>query len=353
MKRDLRNFISHLEQKGDLFRVKEAIDWKYEIGEQTRKIQTSDLKHPALLFENIKDYPGYRVFTNGLGSYEKFAIALELEPETPLKNIVKVFKKRITNPIKPALTDNGPIKENILLREDVDLLKFPVPWWNKEDVGRYIGTWHLNITKDPDTGVRNVGIYRMQHLSSNTTAISISPRSHLAIHLSKTEKQERPLEMAVAIGVDEPLIMCAAAAVPFGVDEFYVAGGLRQRPVELVKCNSIDIEVPAYSEIVLEGKILPGVRIKEGPFLDYAGIPKFNPQAPVFEVTGMMFRNNPIFRGAVIGQAGAEDHLLYAFLSKADCLDFHGSRIRQKIQNALLKKGIFKAFQKMGKFRTS
>lgn len=304
-----------------------------------------------MLFENIKDYPGYQVFTNGLGSYEKFAIALELEPETPLQDVVKTFKNRISHPIAPVLVDNSPIKENILLRENVDLLKLPIPWWNREDIGRYIGTWHLNITKDPETGIRNVGIYRMQLLDSQKTAVSISPKSHLAIHLSKAEKQKRPLEMAVAIGVDEPLILSAAAAFPFGVDEFHIAGGLRQRAVELVKCKTVELEVPAYAEIVLEGKILPGVRVKEGPFLDYAGIPKSNPQAPVFEVTGMMYRNNPIFRGASVGRAGAEDHLLYAFLSKADCLDFHGSRIRQKIQNVLLKKSLFRAFQFMGKLR--
>jgi len=349
--KDLRDFISKLERSAELLRIKHQVDWKYEIGEITRKVKASDSKGHALLFENIKDYPGFNIFTNGLGSYSRIALALCLEPLTPVKDIVKVFKQRILEPVKSVMVKDSTFKENIFIGNSVDLTKLPVPWWNREDVGRYIGTWHLNITKDPETGIRNVGIYRMQFLNSNTTAISISPKSHLAIHLSKSERMGKPLEMGVAIGVDEALIMCAAAAVPFGVDEFNVAGGLRQRPVELIKCNTVDIEVPAHSEIVLEGKILPKVRVKEGPFLDYAGIPKSNPQAPIFEVTGMMYRNNPFFRGAVIGNAGAEDHLLYSFLSKADCLDFHGSRIRQKIQNALLKKSLFTAFQFMGRLR--
>ena len=348
MIRDLRELVSNFEKHGELTRIKDLVHWNHEIGDRTRKVHSHDSPGPALLFENIKDYAGSRVMTNGLGAYSRMAICLALEPTTSFKKIVTVFRNRITKPVQPVFVDNRPVQENILTGNDVDLLKLPAPWWNREDAGRYIGTWHLNITKDPETKIRNIGIYRMQLLDSRKAAVSISPRSHLAIQLSRAEKAGMPLEMAVAIGVDETLIMAGAAAVPFGVDEYHIAGGLRQAPVELIQCQTVGLEVPAHSEIVLEGKILPGVRVPEGPFLDYAGIPKANPQAPVFEVSAIMFRNNPIFRGALIGQPGAEDHLLYALLSSADVLDFHGSRIRQKMQNILLKKGLFHAFQKMG-----
>lgn len=349
--KSLRNFIFQLEQAGELIRINEQVDWKYEIGQRTRQCQKSDQKKPALLFENIKDYPGHRVFTNGLGTYSRIAIALGIDPTTDFRDIIKVFKQRISNTIEPVLVNNAPVKQNFIIGDQVDLTKLPVPWWNKKDGGRYIGTWHLNITKDPETGIRNVGIYRMQLLEPRTAAISISPRSHLAIHLTRAESNGRPLEMAVAIGVNETLIMAAAAAAPYGVDEYSLAGGLNQGPVTLTECKTVDLEVPSYSEIVIEGRIMPEIRVKEGPFLDYSGIPKEDSKALVFEVSCLIHRNNPILRGAAIGMPGAEDHLLFSLLCHAGCLDFHGSRIRQKLQNILLKKRWFKTFQGAGAFR--
>lgn len=344
----LRNFINLLEQNSELARIKDEVNCKYEIGERTRQAQRSDIKQPALLFENIKDYPGHSILTNGFGSHSRIALALGLAPATVFKEIVKVFRQRTSNSIKPVMVRESPFKENILKGEDVNLTKLPVPWWSRKDGGKYIGTWHLNITSDPETGIRNVGIYRMQLLSPRTTAISFSPRSHLAVHLSNAENKGNPLEMAVAIGVDELLIMAAAAAFPYGRDEFYISGALKQAPVELIKCQTIDLKIPASAEIVLEGKIYPDKRIKEGPFLDYSGTPNLNPAAFVFEVSCMMYRNNPIFRGTSVGIAGAEDHILLSLLSCAGYLDFHGSRIRQKIQNLLLRNDLFRAFQYLG-----
>jgi UbiD family decarboxylase len=344
----LRHFISRLETEGELVRINEEVDWKYEIGEKTRLTQKSDLKPPALLFENVKGYQGHRILTNGLSSYSKIAIALDLPPLTPFKDIVKAFMQRISNPVQPVMINDGSVTKNILLEKDIDLMRLPVPWWSKEDGGRYIGTWHLNITKDPETGVRNIGIYRMQLLGPRTTAISISPKSHLAVHLSKAEKENKPLDMAVAIGVDENLIMAAAASPPYGIDEYCLAGGLNQRTVELIRCHTVDLEVPASAEIVIEGKILPKLKIKEGPFLDYSGIPRIDSNALVFEVSCLMYRDNPIFRGATIGTPAGEDHLLFSLLSHAGYLDFHGSRIRQKIQNILLQRSLFKSFQFLG-----
>src|SRR3990172_3070095 len=264
MIRDLRELVSNFEKHGELTRIKELVEWNHEIGDRTREVHSPDSPGPALLFENIKDYADCRVMTNGLGGYSRVGISLGLEPTTPLKAIVAVFRDRLKKPVQPVLVDNGPVQENILTGDDVDLLKLPAPWWNREDAGRYIGTWHLNITKDPETMIRNIGIYRMQLLDSRKTAVSISPGSHLALQLSKAEKVGIPLEMAVAIGVDENLIMAGAAAVPFGVDEYHIAGGLKQTPVELIRCRTVDVEAPACSEIVLEGNILPGVRVKEG-----------------------------------------------------------------------------------------
>ncbi len=231
--------------------------------------------------------------------------------------------------------------------------KFPVPWWSPLDVGRYVGTWHLNITKDPETGMRNVGIYRMQMINGKRAFVSFSPKSDFAKHLAKAEKIDKPLEMAVAIGVNECFIMAGASAIDSGKDEYWHAGGLLGKPAKLMRCASVDLKVPVESEIILEGHILPHERGAEGPFLDYAGVPKGNPAAAIFELQSITMKHDPIFRGAAIGVKGGEDHQLYIFLAMVGLLDFHGSRVRHNVQNFLLKRRWLRLFQlsgQVGKF---
>lgn len=346
-----RDFLLKLEKAGELLLVKEEVDWKFGIGEKTRSIQEKKGQNPALLFLNIKDYPGHRVFTNGLGTVSRLAIALGLDGCISQKELIEIFRRRRYQPVQPILCGEPESSHERYMGDEVNLLRLPVPWWNREDAGRYIGTWHLNITKDPETGIRNVGVYRMQLLGPREAAVSVSGGSHLALQLVKAEAKGHPLEMAVAIGVEETLVMAAGSAIPYGQDEFAIAGGLAGVPVGLDKCRNVALEVPASAEIVIEGRIINGKRMKEGPFLDYAGIPKGNPYGLVFEATSLFIRKDPIFRGASIGLPGAEDHLLYALIASAGCLDFHGSRLRQVIQNRLLKFGLFRPFQWTGAIR--
>lgn len=344
---DLRTFISKLEEAKELLTIKEEVDWRFEIGDRVRKIQNSGHKGPALYFMRVKDYPAWRIFTNGLGSYSRIAIALGLGPTTPRRDIVRIFRERMIDPVAPVVNGGRPEKEDVLTGEEIDLGRVPIPWWSREDVGRYVGTWHINVTRDPVTRIRNVGIYRMQLLGRRTMTVSISPKSHLAIHLAKAERMGEPLEMAVAIGVGETLIMAASACALEGVDEYHLAGALNQKALVLTKGNLVDLEVPVSAEIIIEGRILPE-KVKDGPFLDYSGVPGSDPGARKFEVSCLRLREDPIFRGAAIGIAGGEDHLLFSLLSSADCLDFHGSWIRQRIQNQLLRKSRFRAFQITG-----
>lgn len=340
---DLRHFIQALAQAGRLVRVKEAIDWNFEIGRISRESST------ALLFENVIGYPGHSVFTNGLRDTACIALALGLPAGTTRKALIEETRKRVSTPVKPSLVDNGPVLENITQASDVDLLQLPVPHWHASDGGRYIGTWHINVTKDPDTGCRNVGVYRMELLGARQATVSASPRSHLARHFAKAEKVGLRLPMAVAIGVSETVIMAAAAAYPAGMDEYALAGGLQREPVQLIPCQTVDLEVPAQAEIVIEGFIHPGVRVQDGPYFDYTGKPNTNPNAFMFEATRLMFRSNPIFRGTSIGAPGAEDHELFAFLAALNLVDFHGSRAKQGVQNMLLRRRLFQAFQLVGK----
>jgi len=340
---DLRHFIQVLEDNGRLVRVRDPVHWRFDLGTVARETGT------PLLFENIEGYPGQRVFTNGLCDTTTIGLALGLELGTTRKTLIAEAKKRIATPIKPRLVETAPVFENIAEAGDVNLLKLPVPQWSNCDGGRYLGTWHINVTKDPDTGFRNIGVYRMQLLGPRHATVSASPRSHLSQHFARTEKEGRPLPMAVAIGVEETVVMAAAAAYPDGMDEYELAGGLQQEPVPLITCRTVDLEVPAQSEIVIEGLIQPGVRVPDGPYFDYTGTPNTNPNAFLFEATNLRVRSNPIFRGTSIGVPGAEDHQLFAFLAELNLVDFHGSRVKQVVQDALLKRRLFRAFQLAGK----
>ena len=340
----LRDFIAALEERDELKRVRKEVSWKYEIGAIAR-----ESKKP-LLFENIKDYPNKQLFTNGLANCSSFGLAIGLQKkEIKYGELAGAIKRGFENPIEPVFVDEPQAIENCITQA-IDLTVLPVPWWNEIDAGRYIGTWHLNISHDPEVGSRNVGLYRMQIIAPNQTTVSVSPRSHLALQISKAEKKDEVLPMAIAIGVDERLIISAAAAPEYGIDEYSLAGGLAGKPIELISCMTQPLEVPSDAEIVIEGYIKPGVRVKDGPFLDYAGIPNTNPRAYLFEVTALLFRNNFIFRGTAVGRPGAEDHLLYSVLSCAGLTDFHGSRIRHSVQNFLLRRRAFKTFQLTGRF---
>ena len=340
---DLRSFVDLLAKQGRLKRIGRQVDWRLEIGKITRENRV------PLLFENIKDYPGHRVFTNGLSDVELIGLAVGIKPGQSRQQIVAEIKNRARNPLPPTLVEAGPVQQNVIPASDIDFLSLPVPQWNPQDAGRYIGTWHLNVTRDPETSVRNVGVYRMQVLGPKQATVSTSPTSHLGLHVAKAEKAGRPLQMAIAIGVSEPVMMAASAACPVGFDEYDLAGSLEKESVKLIRCETVDLEVPADSEIVIEGALKPGVRATDGPYLDYAGKANTNPSAFVFEATRLMFRNNPIFRGTSIGGPGAEDHQLFAVLAQLDLVDFHGRRSRQLVQNQLLKQRLYRAFQFAGR----
>ncbi len=332
---DLRSFIAVLEQSGNLKRISHAIDWKYELGAYCRS-------HPEpLLFENILGYEGFSLFANGLCNQTHIARALSLDPLVSRKKLISAIRDRLKKPETPVTVAKSSVFDNSL----DDLPALPSPWWHQSDGGRYLGTWHVNVTRDRDTGIHNCGIYRMQLIDSRTSTVSVSPNSHLALHFAKAEKDQRPLEMAVCIGVSESLIMASAAAFPMSACEYDFAGALEQKPFELISCKTIDLKVPSDAEFVIEGVIRPGERVTDGPFFDYAGVPNVNPNALVFEATALWHRSNPIFRGCAVGIAGAEDHQIFSFLAPLGLVDFHGSPVRQTAQNFLLRNKLFSALQ--------
>ncbi len=307
---DMRGLINQLEAMGDLTRIKQEVDWKYEIGAWTYYMCNLEPPGPALLFENVKDYNSkYTVVTNILGTYGRIALSLGLGAETDRRQLIDFFRERLKGRIKPVVVETGPVQENVHLGVDIDLLEFPVCQWHPRDGGRFIGNWDAVVTRDPDSGRTNVGMYRVQVQGKDKCTIGFMPGQHMGAHFAKKQTRNEPLEVAIVIGAEETVPIVASTAVPYGVDEYDVIGSMRGEPLPLVKCRTVDLEVPATSEIVIEGKLYTDVehRVPEGPFSEYLGHHGGSVRMrPLMQVTGVMHRNDPILRGTLSGKPRRE-----------------------------------------------
>ncbi|MGA3209262.1 MAG: UbiD family decarboxylase [Syntrophales bacterium] len=301
--KNLRKWIETLEGANELTRVKAEVDWNGEIGAITRKVFSN--RGPALLFENIKDYKNgtcTRLFTGGLATKNRIAMMLDLPTSTRMKDLVEVVRNRFKNPIEPRIVEDGPVKENVHT-SGIDLLKFPVPKWHDLDGGRYINTFCGVVTKDPQTGITNVGLYRGMILNKNKIGVLLVPAQGWGIHYLKYQALKKPMPVAVVYGCDESIVFSAATPLPRDVDEYKVSGGLINESIELVKCQTVDLEVPADAEMVIEGYISPNAADyeMEGPFGEYTGYYGESAIRPNIVVSCIMHRNEPILRGTLEG----------------------------------------------------
>jgi len=269
--RDVREFTDALRRTGDLVVVDREVDWELEVGAIGRRACERD--GPAILFRNIKDYPGWAILENPLASWRRLAIALGLPPAIPLRELYQEYERRLDNPPqKSILVDTGPCKENIILGEEVDLFRLPSPLIHEGDGGRYLGTWDLVVSQDPETGWTNWGTYRFLVHNERTLGGYPRPTSHLGRLLrEKFAPQGKAMPIAIAIGVDPLSNLVAATTFPLGAEEAELAGALRGEPVELVRCETSDLLVPAQAEIVIEGEVLPDRIVSEGPYGEYPG----------------------------------------------------------------------------------
>jgi len=310
---DLRSFIKRLEEEGELSRVKVEVDWDLELGAVARKAYGPPML-PSLLFENIKDYDT-PLFTGGVATFRRIAIALGISPDSDENTVVNEYLMRMKNPIKPVVIKDGPCKENKLFGADIDVLKFPVPRWAEYDGGRYIGTWNQVITRDPETGWTNVGTYRMMVHEPDVCGILISPSQHIGMIQKKYENMNKPMPVAVSIGFDPVAMFVSAAPIPANVNEWDIAGGLRGKPIEMVKCETIDLEVPANSEIVLEGEVSMEDLRREGPFGEHTGYYGGGAnKRPTVQLKCITHRNNPILRGTAVGVPVTEQTRMSGFV---------------------------------------
>ena len=305
--KDFRGYLAKLEEIGDLKRVKAEVDWNEELGGIA--FEGLARRSPALLFESVKDYHGthgQKVIANFIESANRGKVALGFPPSTPQPEVINVLRDRMRKPIKPTLVSDGACKEVVEMGESVNLLEFPVPKIHNLDGGRYLMTWSNVITKDPDSGWINVGTYRGMVRNKNSLGMLIEPQHHGRVHMRQwREAGHRFMPMAVAIGVDPLCLICSAISFPSGVAEYEMVGALRQSPLELIRCETIDLEVPAHAEIVLEGEVtLYDEDFRpEGPFGEATGhyVTLKEEPRPVFHVKCVTHRIDPILPTRYVG----------------------------------------------------
>ncbi len=308
--RDFREFVSRLEAEGQLARVKVEVGLEYEIGAICRKVL--DASGPALLFERPGGY-SVPLVTNSLGTRQRYALGLETTPD----KLHQEWLRRTEHPIPPTMVKTGPCKENILLGDEVDLFKLPIPLWNALDQAPYI-TFPCHISRDPKTGERNCAMYRAMVHDRKTLGILSEPIRHLAMQRAKAS--DKPFPVAIALGLDPAIHMAAVASFPHGVDEMGMAGALRGAPVELVPCETIPLEVPAHAEVILEGVIPPGVLREEGPFGEFTGYYGLRRPRSVIEIKAMTFRNNPMHQAVYQGRPPNEDCIVIGMPLEAELM---------------------------------
>ena len=360
---DLREWLRALERAGELKRIKTEVDPVLEIAEITDRVSKSRDRQgnyggPALLFERAKgsEMP---VLINQFGSERRMRMALEVDSLDEVAERIRAFvdvksPQGFLDKVKmlpmlaemgkffPKTVSTGPCKQNIR-HDPPDLCKLPILQCWPKDAGRFI-TLPCVITRDPNSGKRNVGMYRMQVYDSRTTGMHWQRQKVAAEHYrdrlrrgAQSENRQRgvavdmmartsggskipsgglpsgKMEVAVAIGTDPAITFSAIVPAPPDVEEYLIAGFLRQSPVELVKCETVDLEVPASAEIVLEGYVNLDELRTEGPFGDHTGFYSLEDLYPVFHVTCVTHRNNPIYATTIVGKPPQED----AYMGKA------------------------------------
>ena len=315
---DIHQFVDELEKAGELKRITTQVDSDLEIAEILRR--TMYANGPALLFENVKDYD-MPVLGNAFGSLKRLEIGLETSDFTEIgQRIVDMTKMEVPsgvlNKIKklpelakmgdvfPKLEKDGPVTEIVDGSPSFDKIPILKTW--PKDAGRFI-TFGFVVTKHPETGVRNLGVYRMQILDSKHALMHWQKHKRGAHHHDITKEKGEKIEAAIVIGGDPATIFSAVAPVPEGLDKFVFAGIARKKGIKTVKCKTIDLEVPANAEIVLEGYVDPFDVRDEGPFGDHTGYYTPKEPYPTFTLTGMMQRKKPIYLTTIVGKPILED----------------------------------------------
>lgn len=297
---DLRDWIAEADRLGELRDVKGA-SWEQDIGLACTVVKY-DEDAPVLLFDDIPGVkPGFRVLANFFGGKRK---NMTLGFPTNLSKVelsdawAEVYSHDQQSLIPPVFVEDGPVFENIQMGDDVDIDQFPSPIWHEGDGGRYIGTGSYNVTADPDTGWLNLGCYRIMAKDSKTVAFNTGLGKHGRIHFEKNAAKGEKTPVVMVIGGDPMTFIMGGYEVPSGVSEYDVVGGLRGKPIELVRGKITGLPFPANAEIVLEGYVDPEVEVPEGPFGDWCGsYTESGRRRPKCDIVAVYHRDDPIILG--------------------------------------------------------
>ena len=311
---DLRQFIERLENDGDLLRITDEVDLKFDISGYIRN--TSDIEGPALLFENVKGHS--MPVVGGLFSNRRLMLKAM---ETTEDRAVNHYLDAMQNLSEPLLVDSGPCKEVIKLAEQVSLSELPIPIHSELDSGPFI-TAGVAISKDVEDGGKNASIYRFEQQGERQLGVLSPIPHHLGLHYQKAEEQGQALEVAIALGVSPAVLICTQWEAAYGVNELTLAGALQSQPLEIVKCETVDLEVPANAEIIIEGKMHPDKRQTEGPFGEYTGYYTPAYPKPYLEITAITHRQDAIFHTALTGLPTTDNHVLKMIPMEASCYAF-------------------------------
>ncbi len=317
---NLREYVESLEKAGQLSRIRTKVSVDLEIAEILRRVMYKD-DGPAILFENVEGYK-IPVLGNAFGSLKRLKMALDLEnfeeigermtaltklkiPHGILNKFKMLPKLSEISDYAPKSASSGPVTENIETSNPT-LDTLPIIKSFPKDSGRFI-TFGITVSKNPETQIRNMGVYRLQVISSKKAIMHWQIHKRGALHYQMNKENMQKTEVAIVIGADPATVFSAVAPVPEGLDKFLFAGITRKKGMDLVKCRTVDIEVPASAEIVLEGYVDPSELNIEGPFGDHTGYYTPPEPFPTFTLTCIMMRNNPIYLTTVVGKPILED----------------------------------------------
>jgi UbiD family decarboxylase len=314
--RDLREFLKRLEKEGEVLKIEPEVDLKYEVGAVCRLAldRGGEERNKALYFSRLKGST-YPLVVNLLATRKRYCLALECNPD----DVHHEWIRRTQKSLAPEIVKDGPCKEVVHIGKDVNLFQFPIPWWHNLDGGHYI-TFPCYISKDPETGIGNAGMYRTMVHDDKTVGILAGPYRHIRHHFEKAHAQGKPLPVAIAIGLDPALYIATVAPFPFGSDELAMAGALRGEPVQLVPCETIPLEVPACAELVIEGEIPPEVMREEGPFGEFTGYYGERAARPVIKVKAITHRKDLIFQASYEGLPHHETCVVSGISNEAEVI---------------------------------
>ncbi|MDP2644698.1 MAG: UbiD family decarboxylase [Desulfobacterales bacterium] len=321
---DLREFIEELEKAGKLIRISRSMVKETEVMPLSR-LQFRGLaedQRKVFLFENLTDVKGNhytgRVATGIYGaSREIYALGMKCRK----KEIFDRWESALAHPIAPEMVSSGPVHEEVHVGKDLEsvgLYEFPVP---VEEPG-YSGTIRTTnqfVTKDPHTGITNVGTYSGHFRSPNRLLLGIAPTHHAFVQWQKYAEKKQPMPAAIVVGATPNLMQVSSTNIPYGTDEYAVAGAIAGEPFKLVKCRTVDLEVPATAEIVIEGLILTDTFEPHASFGEYPGYmyEGSGDTRPVMTVTAITHRKNPIFTPVHVGLFPSDNHMLMVISTEA------------------------------------